>query len=77
MACVCKATSQNAVLFRSAGLREAIKTHMLSADPQACLDLVNSMLEFHIDLLPDDKLAVLAYARKHNRLTHLPAGYAH
>ena len=77
MACVCRATNQNAVLLRSAGLREAIKTHLMSGDPQPCLELINGMLEFHVDLLPDDKLAVVAHARKHNRLAYLPAGYAH
>ena len=77
MACVCKTTNQNAVRLRSAGLREAIKIHMLSVDPQPCLDLVNGMLEFHIELLPDDKLAVVTHARNFNRMGHLPAGYAH
>jgi len=77
MALICKATHAEAVKLRSAGLREAIKIHMKTNDLERCLYLVQGLVEFHIDLLPADKQAVVAFARERDLMNFLPAGYAH
>jgi hypothetical protein len=76
MALLCKATHAEAVKLRSAGLREAIKIHMKTNDQYRCLHLIRGLVEFHIDLLPVDKQAVVSFARERNLMNFLPAGYA-
>lgn len=77
MALLSKSTHASAVKLRSAGLREAIKIHMKNNDPERCLSLIRSLVEFHMDLLPADKQEVVAFARARNLMNFLPAGYAH
>ena len=77
MALLCKATHAEAVKLRSAGLREAIKIYMKTNDLERCLHLVQGLVEFHIDLLPADKQAVVSFAKERNLMNFLPAGYAH
>ena len=76
MALLSRSTHESAVRLRSAGLREAIKTHMKNSDQERCLYLIQGLVAFHIDLLPTDKQAVVSFARERNFMNFLPAGYA-
>ncbi len=75
MSLVCKSAYQGAVTLRSACLREAILDHMRTNNQASCLDLLTTLLQHHVNLLPEDKQVVVAYARNFNRLNFLPQGY--
>lgn len=73
---LCKATHEGAVKLRSAGLRAIVEEYILEGDGTRCLELLGNLVRLHIDLLPVDKAAVVAYATSKNRIGFLPAGYA-
>lgn len=75
MSLVCKSAYQGAVTLRSACLREAILDHMRTNNQVSCLDLLNTLLQHHVNLLPEDKQVVVAYAKNFNRLNFLPQGF--
>ncbi|MBT9464500.1 hypothetical protein [Hydrogenophaga sp.] len=77
MTLICKSTYQGAVKLRSAALREAALNCMRTNNQVSCLELLNTLLLHHADLLPEDKQAVIAYAKDFNRLNFLPSGYGH
>lgn len=77
MTLICKSTYQGAVKLRSAALREAVLNGMRTNNQVSCLELLNTLQQHHVDLLPEDKQAVIAYAKDSNRLNFLPPGYTH
>lgn len=76
MALLSKTTHAHALKLRSAGLREVIRQHMLHQRKDTCLAFFSAMATSHIELMPEDKQAVVALARRHAQLAFLPAGYA-
>lgn len=73
---LCKTNRERAIRLRSAGLRAVVQDYILSGDKMRCLELLGNLVRLHIDLLPDDKAAVVAYATSENKIGFLPAGYA-
>jgi len=76
MGLLCKATHDNAVKVRSAGLRAIAEDYILNDDQKHSLELLNDMVRCHMDLLPVDKAALVTYATSLGKVNFLPAGYA-
>ena len=76
MALLCKATHAGAVRLRSACLRDALIQYIRFGDGDACKELITTMEQVHVELLPADKAAVVQVAGQEKRIVYLPPGYA-